>query len=233
MYKIDVYNWLTAGTKMPKTIIKLKKPALNEPEPVQVTEPVLLPEPVVEKKKTIIKLKKPLVLEQEPEKKKTIIKLKKTRTLPIPPPPAPGSYITKAMEAFEAIREYYTLRGQDIPDEDIKWYQEELVQEKKEMDEFWERCGETKANMEGVLRGDDDWTISLAVNAARQKVKTLPIQESDIGPMPDYGTKDFWAWCHKRKKLKEQKEAAIIAAGGVVKKPKKPVKKQEKSKETE
>jgi hypothetical protein len=42
-----------------------------------------------------------------------------------------------------------------------------------------------------------------------------------------HATKDFWSWCHKRKKLKEQKEAAIIAAGGKVKekKPKaKPVK---------
>jgi hypothetical protein len=42
--------------------------------------------------------------------------------------------------------------------------------------------------------------------------------------MPDYGTKEFWAWCHKRKKLKEQKDAAIIAAGGVVKEKKVKVK---------
>jgi hypothetical protein len=67
------------------------------------------------------------------------------------------------------------------------------------------------------LRGDDEWTIQLAENVARQKVKLLPIQESDIGPMPEYGTKEFWAWCSKRKKLKEQKDAAIIAAGGKIK----------------
>jgi streptomycin 6-kinase len=85
------------------------------------------------------------------------------------------------------------------------------------MEGFWERCAETKVNMECVMRGDDDWTTTLAINAVRQKVKALPVQASDIGPMPDYGTKDFWAWCHKRKKLKEQKEAAIVAAGGVVK----------------
>ena len=71
--------------------------------------------------------------------------------------------------------------------------------------------------MECVFRGDDEWTTELALNAARQKVKALPIKEGDIGPMPEYGTKDFWAWCHKRKKLKEQKESAIIAAGGKVK----------------
>jgi hypothetical protein len=71
--------------------------------------------------------------------------------------------------------------------------------------------------MDCVLRGDDEWTTALAINAARQKVKALPVREEDIGPMPDYGTKDFWAWCHKRKKLKEQKNAAIIAAGGKIK----------------
>ena len=187
---------------MAKIIIKLKKSPVRQPDPVQVQE----------KKKTVIKLKKVDPVIQE--KKKTIIKLKKLRT---PPPPAPGVYVTKAMEAFEAIREYYSLRGQEIPDEDIKWYKEELIAEKKEFDEFWERCEVTKVNMECVMRGDDDWTIALAVNAARQKVKTLPVHESDIGPMPDYGTSAFWAWCHKRKKLKEQKHAAIIAAGGVVK----------------
>jgi hypothetical protein len=154
---------------------------------------------------------------QEPvqAKKKTVIKLKKQ--VAIPPPPAPGVYVTKAMEAFETIREYCLLNNVPITEEHVKWYQEELIQEKKEFDEFWERCAETKANMECVFRGDDEWTTELAINAARQKVKALPIQEGDIGPMPDYGTKDFWAWCHKRKKLKEQKEAAIIAAGGVVK----------------
>lgn len=210
---------------MIKTILKVKK--IVQPVATPVAAPVAtpvatpvaapLPAPVEEKKKTILKVKKVPVATpiQEPvqEKKKTILKLKKK----VPPPPAPGVYITKAMEAFEAIREYYTLRGQQIPDADIKWYEDELIQEKKEMDEFWERCAETKANMECVLRGDDEWKTALAVNAARQKVKALPIQEGDIGPMPEYGTKDFWAWCHKRKKLKEQKDAAIIAAGGVVK----------------
>lgn len=212
---------------MPRIVIKLKKATS---EPVQEVVPVAPVAPVTVKKRILIKLGKPLpvpipeaVTIQEPvqPKKKTIIKLKKQ--VVVPPPPAPGVYVTKAMEAFEAIREYCLLNNVSITDEHVKWYQEELLQEKKEMDEFWERCAETKVNMECVLRGDDDWTTDLAINAARQKVKTLPIQEGDIGPMPEYGTKDFWAWCHKRKKLKEQKEAVIVAAGGVIKekKPKK------------
>jgi hypothetical protein len=147
----------------------------------------------------------------EPEKPKRVLKSKKLLV-----PTVTGNY-TLATEAFEYIKAYYKERGQAVPDEDIIWYREELVREKKDFDEFWERCAVTKACMEGTLRGDDEWTIQLAENAARQKVKALPIQESDIGPMPEYGTKEFWAWCSKRKKLKEQKDAAIIAAGGKVK----------------
>lgn len=218
---------------MPRIVIKLKKPepvqepvATPVPVPLPVPQPVAVPvavaTPVPVKKRTVIRLGKPLpqpvpVPVQEPVqvKKKTVIKLKKQ--VIVPPPPAPGVYVTKAMEAFETIREYCLLNNVPITEEHVKWYQEELLQEKKEFDEFWERCAETKANIECVLRGDDEWTTELALNAARQKVKALPIQEGDIGPMPEYGTKDFWAWCHKRKKLKEQKEAAIIAAGGKVK----------------
>ena len=139
---------------MIKTILKVKKPTvtMSIPPPVPVATPVPVAAPVPEKKKTILKVKKPTVamampkpLDPEPvQAKKIILKLKKK----VPPPPAPGVYVTKAMEAFEAIREYYTTRGQQIPEADIKWYQEELIQEKKEMDAFWERCAETKVNME-------------------------------------------------------------------------------------
>ena len=223
---------------MPRIVIKLKKPeTVQEVVPVQLATsvPAIVPAvvpvvvPVTVKKRTVIKLGKPVPLAvplEEPVqvKKKTVIRLKKQ--VAIPPPPAPGVYITKAMEAFETVRDYCLTNNIPISEEDIKWYHDELIQEKKEIDEFWERCAETKVNMECVLRGDDDWTTQLAVNAARQKVKALPLRAEDIGPMPEYGTKDFWAWCNKKKKLKEQKDAAIIAAGGVVKqkKPKKPSK---------
>jgi hypothetical protein len=140
--------------------------------------------------------------------------------LPVPPVPPPGTYMTKTMESFEALREYYTERSEVIPQSVIKWYHAELALEKKEFDDFWSRCAATKACIDGTLRGDDLWIIDLAVNAARQAEKKLPILESDIGEMPAYGTGEFWAWCHKRKKLKEQKEAAIIAAGGTVPLPK-------------
>jgi len=167
--------------------------------------------------KVILKSKKLALLEQVPvlqEKPKTILKLKKK--LPVPPPPAAGAHLTKAMEAFEAIREFCSITGKPIPEDCIKWYQEELISEKKEYDEFWNRCLVTKVAIECSFRGDDEWTTELAINAARQKVKAMPIREEDIGPMPAHGTGEFWAWCHKRKKLKEQKEAAIVAAGGTL-----------------
>lgn len=181
---------------MPGRVIKIKK---------------LVPLPVLQSVKRVIKLKKSACI--QPVAQRRIIKIS---NLPIPPLPEPGIQLTKAMEAFESIREYYMLRNMQIPQSDIKWYHQELAQEKKEYDDFWARCASTKAYIEGTLRGDDDWTITLAMNAARQAEKKMPILETDIGPMPDYGTGEFWAWCRKRKLLKEQKEAAIIAAGGTV-----------------
>ena len=105
---------------MIKTILKVKKPTVTmsipppvpmaTPLPVDTPVPVATPLPVAapvpEKKKTILKVKKPTVamampkpLDPEPvQAKKIILKLKKK----VPPPPAPGVYVTKAMEAFEA-----------------------------------------------------------------------------------------------------------------------------------
>jgi len=171
--------------------------------------------------KRVIKIKNATPL--EPVKQPRIIKIS---SLPVPPIPGPSDYLTKAMEAFESIREYYTQRGLRIPQSDIKWFYEEQKREKAEYDEFWTRCATTKAFIDGILSGHDDRAISVAIKAAREAEKKMPILETDIGPMPNYGTQEFWAWCHKRKKLKEQKEAAIIAAGGTIPLPKKKQKKQ-------
>ena len=171
--------------------------------------------------KRVIKIKNATPLETV--KQPRIIKIS---SLPVPPIPGPSDYLTKAMEAFESIREYYTQRGLRIPQSDIKWFYEEQKREKAEYDEFWTRCATTKAFIDGILSGHDDRAISVAIKAAREAEKKMPILETDIGPMPNYGTQEFWAWCHKRKKLKEQKEAAIIAAGGTIPLPKKKQKKQ-------
>ena len=215
---------------MAKRILYSKKKVT--PVVLTVAQPELEPTPLP-KPKRILKRKKPIisnvpdipavkiiplseVLPLQPNTRRTLGKPK----LPIPPIPGSSDRMTKAMESFESIREYYAERSLPIPQSDIKWFHAELKKEKEEFDEFWARCASTKACIDGTLRGDDDWTITLAMNAAKQQEKKLPILETDIGPMPDYGTGEFWAWCHKRKKLKEQKEAAIIAAGGAVPLPK-------------
>ena len=174
------------------------------------------------------------ILEAQPEpavpelKPKKVLKLKKTDTevkpkkvfvlkgLPVPPPPAPGVYVTKAMEAFENIREYCLMNGQPISQAEIKWYHDELALEKKEIDEFWDRCSVTKAVCDAVARGEDMDGILLAEAKAKLTERKEPIRETDIGEMPAHGTREFWAWCMKRKQLRLQKEAAIIAAGGSV-----------------
>jgi hypothetical protein len=151
-------------------------------------------------------------------------KLKKL--LAVPPKPPHGIATSVAGEAFEAIREYYANRDEPVPQEEIKWYQEELIAEKKQYDEFWDRCCVTRAIMESVMRGDDEIAMMKVELAARASEKKQPIRPEDIGPMPPHGTPEFWSWCRKRKLLKAQQDAAIIAAGGTVKatKPKKPKK---------
>lgn len=191
-------------------VIKLKKTvhfalAVMEPKPIRV-----------------IKLKKQMSIAMASPVRR-VIKLKKQEPLlSVPPPPPLGIALTQIAEAFEAIREYYAIRGEPIPQEDLKWYQTELALEKKEMDEFWQRCSVTKAIMEETMKS---YTTGLVDEVALMKVeveakalqKSLPIRKEDIGPMPSYGTPEFWGWCHKRKKLRLQEEAAIIAAGGTVK----------------
>jgi hypothetical protein len=164
----------------------------------------------------VFKLKQPTVIAESniiPVPRK-VLKLKKK--IPIPPPPAAGAYMTKATEAFEAIRDYCRINSIAISEADIKWYHEELALEKKEMDEFWERCSVTKAAFDAFARGEDINGIILAEAKAKLTEKKEPLRESDIGEMPAYGTREFWAWCMKRKQLRLQKEAAIIAAGGTI-----------------
>ena len=159
------------------------------------------------------------------ETKKAITLSKK---LPIPTFTEP---LTKAMEAFEALREYYESRNEPIPQADIKWIHEELEQEKKADKEFWDDCPVTKAHLDAICRGATQDELEVAVAKAQIEEKKRPIKDTDLGPMPSYGTQEFWIWCHKRKQIRLQKEAAIIAAGGTVPevKPKKPrVKKVEK-----
>lgn len=187
---------------MPR-VIKVKNPN-GMAQPVVPVVPVVPVEPVAA----------PI---QEVKPVKRSIKIKKG--LPVPPPAA-GVYVTRAMEAFEAMREYYEIRDLPIPNEDIKWYHEELAREEAEMKAFWDDCCVTRAMMEAVARGATDDEIWMAEAKAKLTEKKKPLTEADLGEMPAYGSPEFWAWCRKRKQIRLEKEAAIIAAGGTVNVPK-------------
>lgn len=139
-----------------------------------------------------------------------VFKIKKS--LPVPPPPPHGLALTLASEAFEALREYRADHDEPISNDDIVWFQAELDAEKKDHDEFWSRCGVTKALMEATINGITDEVALMKIELdAKAAQKKLPIRKEDIGPMPTHGTPEFWAWCHKRKKLRLQEEAAAAA----------------------
>jgi len=182
-------------------------------------EPTPVPKKVLKLKKTLQAPQEPVAPLETPPAPKKIIKLKKVQITPVPPPPPAGSYLTPAMETFEAVRLYCANAGIPIPEEEIKAYYADLEREKKEFADFWDQhgCSVTWAGLHAAANGQD---IDVAICKARLTQKKEVITEDTIGEMPSYGTPEFWAWCRKRKQLRLQKEAAIIAAGGTVKEPK-------------
>ena len=137
----------------------------------------------------------------------------KIKNIPIPQ----VAYTTMASETFEGLREYYASRQEPIPQSDIQWYIDELAREKKELEDFWKTCPATKAILDAVARGEDELGMLIADQEGKKEQANVPAPiDMDPGPMPAYGTKDFWAWCHRRKQIRLKKEAAIIAAGGTV-----------------
>jgi len=192
-YKLKKAVTVPEQEPVAKRTIKVKKTVAEAP----VTAPVA-----------------PVAPAPEPAVKRTI-KVKKS--LPAILPHLPGAYMTTAMEAFEALREYYAIRNQRIPDEDLKWYQAELDAEAAEMKAFWEDCSVTKAVLDASARGATEVEIWAAETAAKAVEKKRPVTEAELGPMPAYGSPEFWSWCRKRKQIRLEKEAAIIAAGGTVK----------------
>ena len=228
---------------MPR-VIKLKKvpqpqEVLEAPQVPEAPEVVEVPQVPGAPKKKVIKLKKAAPVPEAPQvsvtqevaqaqevpqvpqdaPKKKVLKLKKN-LLPLPPIPSPTAHLTKTMEAFEAIREYYAALGQEPTQSDIAWYRAELEAEKKELDAFWSENKVVKVVLEAICRGATEEELNEIETAASVGVAPRPPTEADLGPMPAHGTGEFWAWCAKRKRIRLAKEAAIIAAGGTVPPPK-------------
>ena len=187
-----------------KKVIKVKKTQVVEPE---------------QKAKVVIKIKKSQQLEVPLTKPKAIIKIKKG--LPIPPvDPCPMS---QTAEAFEILRDYYANLDEPIPQDDLKWYYEAVEQDKKDLEQVFILNPTYKAMLDAVESGVTEEERFVAEQEAKKNEPVKPPSD-DLGPMPEYGSGEFWAWCRKRKQIRLAKEAAIIAAGGTVppEKPKKP-----------
>jgi hypothetical protein len=118
----------------------------------------------------------------------------KIKSVSLPPPTDPNIYWSPAVEAMELTRAWYAEQDAPVPAKDVEFCLAQIAAEKAQM--------EAEANAP----------------------PPQPSPEDELGPMPAYGTPEFWRWCMKRKAIRLAKEAAIIAAGGTVpeKKSKKP-----------
>lgn len=142
-------------------------------------------------------------------------KVVKVNALIVPPVNQNPSSLLE--EAFENLREWRITHDEAITQEDLKWYYGELENEKQEATNYFTTNPGYKVLIDSVLQGYNDEQLAAAESVVR---KNAPETPDDPGPMPVYGSKEFWAWCHKRKMIRLKKEAAIIAAGGTVKKKK-------------
>jgi hypothetical protein len=206
-----------------KRVLKLKKtPALEQAAPVETPEPTV---------------------SVEQPKAKRVLKLKKTAALDLIVPIAeafPQSASAQAAKSLEAVcaigsastapaakrtlklksklLELPVFPGEDIERYTSSWEAIDLVREW-----FADRNepvpqAEIKFAIE-MLEADRQLGVKEAEEAAKPKKPVL-------GPMPEYGSQDFWKWCRMRKAIKEAelKEKGLPIPEP---KPKKPRKKKE------
>jgi hypothetical protein len=200
-----------------------------------------------EKVKRVLKLKKTPALEAEPApvpapaeeskpKAKRVLKLKKTATELIPIAEAfPQSASAQAEKSLEAVcsaapsakrtlklktklLELPVFPGETVERYTDSWQAIDLVREWfADRDEPVPQA-EIKFAIE-MLEADRQMEVKAAEEDAKPKKPVL-------GPMPEYGTQDFWKWCRMRKAIKEAelKEKGLPIPEP---KPKKPRKKKE------
>jgi hypothetical protein len=194
------------------------------------------------KVKRVLKLKKTPALEAEPapveapieqQKAKRVLKLKKTATEPIPIAEAfPQSASAQAEKSLEAVcsaapsakrtlklktklLELPVYPGENVERYTSSWEAIDLVREW-----FADRNepvpqAEIKFAIE-MLEAEKQAIIKEAEEDAKPKKPVL-------GPMPEYGSQDFWKWCRMRKAIKE----AELKEKGLPIPPPKPRKKKE------
>ena len=152
----------------PKKVVRLKK-AVTKPQVEEVSEAPVVPVAPVAPLAPVA----PEAPKAPSAQKKAII-LKKN-LLPLPPVPPPTAHLTKTMEAFEAMREYYAALGQEPTQADIRWYLDELEVEKKELDAFWLENKVTKVVIDAICRGASLEEIMDVETAAMSGVVPRPM----------------------------------------------------------
>lgn len=117
----------------------------------------------------IFKLKKQVLVETPPPIKppRRVFKLKQKPIIPCPP------NITKAVEAFQIIKEYYEAIEEPIPNSEIQWYIDELARETYENNAFWEECIVTKTFLDACGTKEDE---DVLWKRAMQKRKERPLK---------------------------------------------------------
>jgi len=196
-----------------KRVLKLKKTPALEAEPASVPEPV--------------------PAEESKPKAKRVLKLKKTATELIPIAEAfPQSASAQAEKSLEAVcsaapsakrtlklktklLELPVYPGENVERYTSSWEAIDLVREWfADRDEPVPQA-EIKFAIE-MLQAEKQAIIKEAEEDAKPKKPVL-------GPMPEYGSQDFWKWCRMRKAIKE----AELKEKGLPIPPPKPRKKKE------
>jgi len=207
-----------------KRILKLKKtPVLEAPAPTVLPAPV--PEPAAlapeskPKAKRVLKLKKTEVpVAEAPASEAVPSEAVPSEAVSVAEAPASEPKAKRSLKLKTKLLELPVFPGETVERYTDSWQAIDLVREWfADRDEPVPQA-EIKFAIE-MLEADRQMEVKAAEEDAKPKKPVL-------GPMPEYGTQDFWKWCRMRKAIKEAelKEKGLPIPEP---KPKKPRKKKE------
>ena len=207
-----------------KRILKLKKtPVLEAPAPTVLPAPV--PEPAAlapeskPKAKRVLKLKKTEVpIAEAPASEAVPSEAVPSEAVSVAEAPASEPKAKRSLKLKTKLLELPVFPGETVERYTDSWQAIDLVREWfADRDEPVPQA-EIKFAIE-MLEADRQMKIKAAEEDAKPKKPVL-------GPMPEYGSQDFWKWCRMRKAIKEAelKEKGLPIPEP---KPKKPRKKKE------
>lgn len=199
-----------------KRVLKLKKTPALEQAPAPVPEPAALASESKPKAKRVLKLKKTEVPVAEAIPIAEAVPL--AEAVPVAESPASEPKAKRSLKLKTKLLELPVFPGENVERYTSSWEAIDLVREWfADRDEPVPQA-EIKFAIE-MLEAERQMEIKAAEEDAKPKKPVL-------GPMPEYGSQDFWKWCRMRKAIKEAelKEKGLPIPEP---KPKKPRKKKE------